>query len=226
MECNSKNEKHKIIPKIIHQTWKTKELPENFKIWSATIKKHHPTWEYKLWTDENNRNFIKENYHWFLSIYDSYNHNIKRVDAVRYFYLYHYGGIYADLDFECLGPIDGLLENKIIAFGKMGDGQCSNCIPNAIMISSAKHNFWLFVIKKMVSRVNVSIPEFDTGPELLKECIDTFSDKKAITLFESKYFYPIDWTTEKGQWYRTNIPTNPSQEFPNSYFVTYWSHTW
>ena len=50
----------------------------------------HPSWEYKLWTDEDNRNLIKDHYPWFLKTYDEYDVNIKRVDAVRYFYLYHY----------------------------------------------------------------------------------------------------------------------------------------
>ena len=38
-------------------------------------------------------------------IYDNYDVNIKRVDAVRYFYLYHFGGLYVDLDFECIKNI-------------------------------------------------------------------------------------------------------------------------
>jgi mannosyltransferase OCH1-like enzyme len=214
------------IPTLIHQTWKTSELPDNFKKWSDSIKKFHPDWDYILWTDEDNWNFINDHYSWFLPIYESYNQNIKRVDAVRYFYLYHYGGLYADLDFECLRPIDQLVQGISIAFGKMGDGMCSNCIPNAIMMSVPKHKFWLFVIEKMIARVNTSRPEYETGPILLKECIDSYTDKKNITLFDCEYFYPIDWTTKKGQWYRSNIPANPREEFQNSYFVTYWTHTW
>ena len=94
--------KYDKIPKIIHQTWKSRDLPDNFKKWSKIIKDLHPDWEYKLWTDEDNRNFIKNHYSWFLKTYDNYDVHIKRVDAVRYFYLYHYGGVYIDLDFICL----------------------------------------------------------------------------------------------------------------------------
>ena len=40
-------------------------------------------WEYKLWTDKDNRRLIKNHYAWFLDTYDSYRENIQRVDAAR-----------------------------------------------------------------------------------------------------------------------------------------------
>ena len=41
-----------IIPKIIHQTWKDEDVPENWKPSSLAWQKHHPDWEYHLWTDK------------------------------------------------------------------------------------------------------------------------------------------------------------------------------
>ena len=52
-----------------------------------------------MWTDRRLRAFIASYYPWFLPIYLRYDQHIKRVDAARYFLLYHYGGVYADLDF-------------------------------------------------------------------------------------------------------------------------------
>jgi len=37
-------------------------------------------------------------YPWFLETFDSYPYNIERADVIRYFALYHFGGIYLDLD--------------------------------------------------------------------------------------------------------------------------------
>ena len=37
-------------------------------------------------------------YEWFLETWDAYPYNIERADAIRYFVLHHYGGIYLDLD--------------------------------------------------------------------------------------------------------------------------------
>ncbi|HID99909.1 MAG TPA: hypothetical protein EYP59_06430 [Thiotrichaceae bacterium] len=78
------------IPKIIHQTGKNKHVPPNCVPLQRTWLTHHPDWEYRLWTDVDNRAFISQHYPWFLPIYDSYPENIMRVDAVRYFILYHY----------------------------------------------------------------------------------------------------------------------------------------
>ena len=43
---------------------------------------------------------------WARGSYDGYDIHIKRVDAVRYFYLYHYGGVYLDLDQLCLRELE------------------------------------------------------------------------------------------------------------------------
>jgi mannosyltransferase OCH1-like enzyme len=34
-----------------------------------------------------------------------------RADSARYMYMYKYGGLYADLDMECLRPMDELFGN-------------------------------------------------------------------------------------------------------------------
>ena len=49
-------------------------------------------WTTILWTDQSIRAFLEKHYHWFLPAYDSYPYNIQRVDAARYFILYHFGG--------------------------------------------------------------------------------------------------------------------------------------
>ncbi len=37
-------------------------------------------------------------YPWFLDTWDAYPFDIERADAIRYFALAHYGGVYLDLD--------------------------------------------------------------------------------------------------------------------------------
>ena len=55
-----------------------------------------------LHTDADNRAFIAREFPKYLGLYDGYDTHIKRVDAVRYFLLYRYGGVYMDLDMTCL----------------------------------------------------------------------------------------------------------------------------
>ena len=40
-------------------------------------------------------------YPWFLETFDGYPYPIQRADAIRYFVLHHFGGIYIDLDDVC-----------------------------------------------------------------------------------------------------------------------------
>ena len=155
------------IPKIIHQTWKTTQLPENFKKWSDTIKQMHPEWEWKLWTDEDNREFIRQNYNWFLPVYDSYDVNIKRVDAVRYFLLYHFGGVYLDMDVITLKPLDELLLHDGPVFGyQLRNWDDPGSIANAIMLSPSKHPFFTALITGLKETSHLEVLQA-TGPSYL-----------------------------------------------------------
>lgn len=58
----------------------------------------HPDFEFKLWTDESSIDFLKEHYNWFLPTFLEYKFDIQRADAIRYFVLHKYGGVYMDLD--------------------------------------------------------------------------------------------------------------------------------
>jgi len=58
-------------------------------------------WKTILWTDESTRSFIALHYPWFLQKYNAYKYDIQRVDVARYFILYHFGGIYIDMDIGC-----------------------------------------------------------------------------------------------------------------------------
>ncbi len=54
-----------------------------------------------MWTDKKAREFIADEYPWFLETFDSYPYPIQRADTIRYFVLHHFGGIYIDLDDVC-----------------------------------------------------------------------------------------------------------------------------
>jgi len=221
----------------------------------------NPDYEYVLWDDADNRAFIVSHFPWFLAIFDSYQRNIQRADAVRYFYLYYYGGIYADLDFECLKPIDGLLTahpKATVLLGAMS-GESStkqyekeNTIPNAIMMSSPRDPFWLFVMHQLVrSYKNVSV-EDSTGPGMLYQAIRLYktrpnilgrikqyvgscppSSRGSLTILDSKYIYPLSWIDHQddrisalAQTDFAALTQSSVTKYPEAYAVTYWTHTW
>jgi mannosyltransferase OCH1-like enzyme len=171
-----------IIPKIIFQTWKSHhEMPENYAYWRASFSRNNPGYRCLLWDDADNRQFIEEKFPWFLARYDSYPREILRADIIRLFFLYAYGGFYADMDSECVRSLEAMRPMGDVLLGRMGrDREFEHSIPNAIMASKSKQAFWLLTIALAIERLGEqpgqpdgprSRIEWLTGPVLLKDAV-------------------------------------------------------
>jgi hypothetical protein len=98
-----------MIPRIIHQTWKTADIPERYRACQASWREYHPDWTYILWTDADIEAFVIEHFPRLLDLFQRYPDQIQRVDAARYMILFKYGGVYADLDVCCRRSFESLL---------------------------------------------------------------------------------------------------------------------
>ena len=101
-----------MIPKIIHQTWNDDPLPQILKyIRDENIKLlKDKGYEFILWTDEMILKLINDNYPNFYKIYNSARTGVQRGDIARLMIVYHYGGIYIDLDILLLKDIDNIID--------------------------------------------------------------------------------------------------------------------
>ncbi|KAK5654779.1 hypothetical protein OQA88_6815 [Cercophora sp. LCS_1] len=140
-----------LIPKIIHQifhNWKepgNETLPSDWNKVRQTCVDTNPGWEHKLWTEKSSREFIEKEYPWFLRTYDRYRYPVQRVDAVRYFLLMHYGGIYLDLDNGCKTDLTPLLYYPMwITDGGRG------ALSNNVLASSPHHPFWTRLTQSLI----------------------------------------------------------------------------
>lgn len=102
-----------MIPKIIHQMYKTaNNLPSYFQPqWVQSWKDNHPSWTYRFWTDSDLRKLAADKYPDHLPVFDSPQTwpGVVRGDLGRLMVLDQFGGVYADLDYASLKPIDPLL---------------------------------------------------------------------------------------------------------------------
>lgn len=225
------------IPKIIHQTWKNEKLPNAFQLLSETWREMLPDWEYRLWTDEMNREFVRTYYPDFLEKYDAYPKNIQRADAIRYLLLQTYGGLYVDLDFECLEPeFITLLEDADFVAGKEPYAHSKRygmeyIICNALMASVPNHPFLAHVIQRMMKhphgwdvRHGGDILS-STGPFLLTDAYNEFPQKENVKIIEPKYLYPIQ-LGEARLIFEDNIPKEMAHRINAAYALHYFCGSW
>ncbi|KAK8041550.1 hypothetical protein PG994_014557 [Apiospora phragmitis] len=140
-----------VVTKILHQifhNWKdptNNTLPDHWEEARQTCMQLNPTWEHKLWTNENSRAFLKEHFAWYLPTYDGYKFPIQRVDVLRYFLIRHYGGIYLDLDNGCAADLIPLTYYP--AFTTDG-GQ--GALSNNIMGGAPEHPYFRLLTEHLI----------------------------------------------------------------------------
>jgi mannosyltransferase OCH1-like enzyme/glycosyltransferase involved in cell wall biosynthesis len=219
------------IPRIIHQTWKTRDVPAEWQAYQASWRQHHPDWEYRFWTDAELRAFIAAHYAWFLPIYDGYSEPIMRVDAARYFLLAHFGGIYADLDYECLRPFDPLVAGRDLVLGREPDAHHKQAQPrsgdlpylvcNAMMASAPGHPFWEHVFRELIASHQALDPLEATGPFLLTRAQRSFRGTP-ITVLPAALLFPL---IALRPWVQLS-PAEQQTIAAGAYGLHHWSNTW
>ena len=85
------------IPKIIHQIWLGSPVPFRYIAWMRSWTEWLG-WEYMLWTEEDIKCLPLFNQ----DLYNESTNYGEKSDLLRLEVLLHYGGIYADTDFECV----------------------------------------------------------------------------------------------------------------------------
>jgi len=238
------------IPKIIHQTWKNRDIPVEWQAFAESWRNFHPDWEYRLWTDDDAYAFVEKVYPDFLPLYAAYPYNIERVDVVRYLILEHLGGVYADLDIECLRPIDELLAEHTCVLASQPPKHAqwhheTSLVCNSFMASISDHPFWQMVREQLAQtdprmQTDLSVVH-RTGPNMLQrvqekclaECQEEgWEDEKDKMPYEldSHITSPIiitrlahEYYLKKGElpdWYKAKLIAN------GTYAIHYFSNSW
>lgn len=124
------------MTKKIHQIWLgNSPIPAEFHAWSDTWKAHHPNWEHRLWLDEDAQQFPL-----YRKLAPLCVGNTAKADLLRLLILAKYGGIYADMDTECLANFTPILFGERFVLGACADHWDSP--GNGWNLSS--HNGWIY----------------------------------------------------------------------------------
>ena len=195
------------IPRVVHQIWKSPDVPDHWRAYHASWRRHLPEWEHRLWSDEARRALVVERYPDFLATYDAFPREIQRVDASKYLILHAHGGVYADLDCECLKPIAPLVAPGGAIVGRTRDG----VIECAFFGSTPGHALWTHVLDELRSpplsaRLLRGMPGFDcshvllsTGTQMLRRTVRRYASRRdaaqgdGLTIYDPKYFSVRSW---------------------------------
>lgn len=175
-----------VVPLNIFQTWHSKKLPPLMENTVNTIKELNPKFNYRLFDDEDCRDFIANNFSSnVLNAFDNLIPGAYKADLWRYCVLYKLGGIYLDIKYR---PTNGfkfinMTEKEHFVMDSDNEG-----VYNALMICKPGNQKLFNAIQKIVDNVKkrfygTSALE-PTGPLLLSKFFTT-EEKKNFDMFHN-----------------------------------------
>ena len=170
------------IPHIIHQIWFQGEskIPDKYNKMYKSCLEINKNYKRILWDSNKIENFLQQKYPKYLKIYNKFPLMIQKIDFAKYAILYHYGGIYVDMDVMCLKNIDGLInmnKKSEIILSKLPYTETLNkllniyinyvskylykyhdkLINNGIIMTISKHNYFIYLIEHISKVINKNI---------------------------------------------------------------------
>jgi len=182
----------------------------------------NPDWEFRVWTDKENRDLVKDHYPHLLKLYDTYDVNIKRIDMVRYLYLHKVGGVYIDLDFACLAPFGDLFEGKekFLVASQFPD---RIDYANAFMASPPSH----WILEKLMDNLEANKKKqvlAATGPSFLSGILKS-SDPEGWEKLPMRRIYFQSWREHLCNSLENCKKINSKKTW-NGILVSFWTATW
>ncbi len=229
-------------PKIIHQMWKDRDVPPRFQALVASVRRHQPHYEYRLWTDADIDAFVTDRAPGMLATYRSFRKRIEQVDFARYLILHELGGAYFDLDMESIRSIDPLVSSGRIVLGlecsehrQQFRPQPARLICNAVMISPPGEPFWRDLMQYIAGHYHDwrwwwhRGPVYRTGPMALTRFVDGLGETAAhrVDILPSCAFFPMSdhWNDGRVVSGYESI-SRDCESLDDTYAVHLWSHSW
>jgi FkbM family methyltransferase len=187
-------------------------MPQEFVEFGESWRRHHPDWQLILWTEANLPRLRNQAH------FDAATSLAQKADIARYELLFEHGGVYLDCDFECLRPIDPLLEG-VTCFSATED---ERWISIGIMGATPKHPLFEAVVAEIpasLAQGHAKINE-QTGPLLLTRVVTRrkmTSGRDEMHVFAPKLFYPYSYGERR---------LRRHEKFPEAFAVHHWAGSW
>tara|TARA_R110000868_G_scaffold195048_3_gene440725 strand:- start:11195 stop:11815 length:621 start_codon:yes stop_codon:yes gene_type:complete len=183
---------------IIHQTWKKASVDHNQQLKIDSIKRVYPSYTYMFWTDDDNGAFLKEHYPEFCKFYNTLS-NIQKVDFIRYLYIYHFGGLYLDLDVELFSPLIINNVDVVLTAGECYDEEpildpfflagTKKCLFFYNICQSMKNGFIFNILSNKFKDNELNPTFYKTGPYMLTKYHLLNKEKYRIQILSKAFNY-------------------------------------
>ena len=200
------------IPRVFHRIWLgDRPMPAEHEAFAATWLERHPGWELRTWTDATLPALRNQ------AAFDAAATPAQKADIARLEILLEHGGVYLDVDFECLRSIEPLL-GGLAAFACAED---ETAVTNAIMGCAPGHPFFRALVERLPHSIeryrDVNIT-YQSGPGLLTRevALEQALGGCAPWIFGPDVFYPYHWSE----------PHRRHERFPDAYGVHHWTMSW
>lgn len=196
------------VPRTFHRVWLGGgPIPPEHERFAATFAELHPSWEMRLWTDEDLPSLDigamereRARSHSELS------------NLVRYEVLCRHGGVYVDTDVECRRSLAGLLRGAD-AFAAL---ETPGRVGTAVIGSIPGHRVFARAARLARQTLGTGVHSPDAnGPGLLTLVIEQ-EDAPRFAIFAARLFYPYLW----------DEPERRHETFPDAYAVHHWTLSW
>jgi mannosyltransferase OCH1-like enzyme len=187
------------IPKTIHQIWiqGAGAFPWRYRLNARTWRRQHPGWKYRLWDDRALRALIQSQAPALLPVYEAYENPTAQADVGRYVLLDALGGVYVDVDTECVRPVDECLREEGISLyvqvydnpvWKVAPDQRLENVSNAFIACPPAHGIWREVFQFLKERqhpdpVWIAV----TGPEMFSRCLAQYLARRDDVHFFTRH---------------------------------------
>lgn len=177
-----------MIPKVIYQTWATKELSDGMNKLSKSWKINNPFYKYIIYDDNDCYEFIKKNFNKdILEAYNNLKYNALKADLWRYCILYLKGGFYADIDTLCMSSLDSFYNKKTELVTPIDFGKKYHLF-NAFIGVIPKHPIMKYCIESIVENTKKKTDYKDkrdvAGPGVLGKATNMYLKRDKETVFD------------------------------------------
>eukprot|EP00475_Leptophrys_vorax_P028775 TRINITY_DN41867_c0_g1_i1.p1 TRINITY_DN41867_c0_g1~~TRINITY_DN41867_c0_g1_i1.p1 ORF type:complete len:395 (-),score=86.38 TRINITY_DN41867_c0_g1_i1:67-1251(-) len=200
------------IPPIIHQFYPTKDVPQKVTVADEdsdsespqvyNIEKFikgwldmHPTWTYMFWTEVDNSRLFRTvpELRKFWPIFLEAVPDSARAEISRFAYLYVFGGVFVDIDFEVKRSLQPLVATlDLFTSSEHMDHSVTvfdmpEAFSTAIMGSRPRHPFWLKMMDKIVEKI--SSPQL--GPQCLTNMTNCMGPQILQRIYEDYVIFEV-----------------------------------